>query len=103
MKVSEFANKNGLRVLALPCDREIEGCYIGDLLSWVMGKARTGDAWITIMQNQNVLAVASLSDVATVIFAEGVIPDDGVIALANEKEINLLSSELSAYELAKLL
>ena len=103
MKVSEFARENGLRVLALPLDREIEGCYIGDLLSWVMGRAQSGDAWITIMQNQNVLAVASLSDVACVIFAENVIPDEAVISLAKEKGINLLCSERSAYELAKLL
>ena len=25
-------------------DREISGVYIGDLLSWVMGRAKSGDA-----------------------------------------------------------
>lgn len=103
MKVSEFANKNELTLLCLPEDREITGCYIGDLLSWVMGRAESGSAWVTIMQNQNVLAVASLSDVACVIFAEGVMPEKEIIALAEEKGINLLSAEGTAFSVAKKL
>ena len=104
MTVLDLQRALSLRPVSLPeDDREVEGVYIGDLLSWVMGRAQSGDAWITIMQNQNVLAVASLSDVACVIFAENVIPDEAVISLARNKEINLLCSERSAYELAKLL
>ena len=45
-------------------DREIEGVYCGDLLSWVMGKCPADAAWITIMSNQNVAAVAVLCDTA---------------------------------------
>ena len=103
MKVSDFAEKNGLSILCLPDNREIDGCYIGDLLSWVMGRAVSGDAWVTIMQNKNVLAVASLSDVSCVIFAEGVKPDAEIITLAEEKGINLLSSEETAFLIAKRL
>ena len=43
--------------------------YAGDLLSWVMSHATAGDAWVTIMSNINVAAVASLTEVACVIFA----------------------------------
>ena len=53
-------------------EREIGGVYIGDLLSWVMGRAKENDAWITIMSNINVAAVASLADVACVVLAENV-------------------------------
>ena len=31
--------------------QEVSGCYIGDLLSWVMGRAKAGDAWLTVMGN----------------------------------------------------
>ena len=34
--------------------RELSGCYIGDLLSWVMAHAFSGCVWITIMSNINV-------------------------------------------------
>lgn len=101
MTVSEFALKNGLKTLSLPePDRVIEGGYIGDLLSWVMSKAESGNAWITIMSNANICAVATLTDVSCIILAESVELDESIRALAEEKGINILSSELSAFELA---
>ena len=76
MTVNELAQKLNAEVLSMPSpDSEITGGYCGDLLSWVMGRAQCGNAWITIMSNINVAAVASLSDVACVILAEGVKPD----------------------------
>ena len=84
------------------CDgeREITGVYIGDLLSWVMGKAESGDAWITIMSNLNILAVATLTDTACIILAEGVTVDEEVINTARQKEINIISSKKSTYDTA---
>ena len=81
-------------------EREITSCYIGDLLSWVMGRAKADSAWITIMSNVNVLAVATLADVSAIIFAEGVCPDEEVVAVAKQKQINLLISKLPAFESA---
>ena len=101
MTVSELAALCGFKVLAAPSpERTVDGVYIGDLLSWVMGRAKENDAWITIMSNVNVIAVATLSDVSCVIFAEGVTPDDELIGLAGTKGINLLSSDGAAYETA---
>ncbi len=104
MTVLELKNLLGLNSLALPePERKITGAYVGDLLSWVMGRAESGDAWITIMSNKNIAAVATLADTACIILAEGVEPDEGVTELAEEKGLNLLSSEKSAYELAAAL
>ena len=101
MTVRELADAVGMKAASLPDgDREIGGVYIGDLLSWVMGRAKGDDAWITIMSNQNIVAVATLADTAVVILAEGVIPDDGVAALAEQKGVNILLSDLAAYETA---
>ena len=101
MTVNELLIRAELTAAALPeGDREITGVYIGDLLSWVMGRATSGDAWITIMSNRNIAAVATLADTACVILAEGVQPDEGVAELAEQKGINLLLSEVSAYETA---
>lgn len=101
MTVRELIDATGWDAVALSDgEREISGVYIGDLLSWVMGRARSGDAWITIMSHTNIVAVATLSDAACILLAEGVRPDDGVAALAKEKGINLLVSPLSAYETA---
>lgn len=84
-------------------DRVITGGYVGDLLSWVMGRANSGDAWVTIMTNVNVLAVASLADTACVIIAEGSDYSEEFANIAKEKEINVFQSSLSSFEICSRL
>lgn len=48
------------------------GVYAGDLLSRAMSHVKAGSLWITIMNNMNVIAVASLTEAAAVLLAEGV-------------------------------
>ena len=101
MTVSELCAVLGAKQICLPKgERVIDGAYIGDLLSWVMGRAPADSAWITIMSNVNVVAVASLADVACVIFAEGVEPDPQAKQRAENEGINLISSNEAAYEIA---
>lgn len=104
MTVSKLAELASLTPITLSDpEREVSGAYVGDLLSWVMGRAEEGNAWITIMSNVNVIAVASLVDVSCVVLAEGVKLDEGVEKTAEAKGINILSTEKSAYETAKAL
>lgn len=104
MTVKQLCEKAELKTVVMPNgDREVEGAYCGDLLSWVMGRASSSNAWITIMSNVNVAAVASLADLSCVILAEGVMPDKEVIKAAELKEINILSSDKDAYSLCILL
>lgn len=104
MNVKELASVCGFKALCMPCpDREVSGAYAGDLLSWVMGRASADNAWITIMSNINVIAVASLADVSCVILAEGVAPDAQLLETAETKGINILSSAGPAFETAVLL
>ena len=101
MTVKEFCEISGFAPVTLPAgDREITGVYIGDLLSWVMGRASSGDAWITIMSNVNIVAVASLADTACVVLAEGVELDEKIISTAEAKGINVLSARCGAYDAA---
>ncbi len=104
MTVNAVCESLGLKVLNLADgEREVDGVYAGDLLSWVMGHAENSNALVTIMSNINVLAVASLLDLSCVILSESAEPDPGFIDAAKEKEINVLSSGLTTYELcAKL-
>ncbi len=89
----------GLKHICGSLDKEITGCYAGDLLSWVMSNAQYGDVWITIMSNVNVIAVASLTEAACVVLAEGVSLDEAALKAASEKDITVLSDERSVYEL----
>lgn len=100
MKVSELLDY-GFTEIALPDgEREIDGAYVGDLLSWVMGRCREDNAWITIMSNANVIAVASLANPSAVILSEGVTVSDELRELALSKGVNMLSTELASYEAA---
>ncbi len=100
MKVKELL-AHGFVAKALPDgEREIDGVYIGDLLSWVMGRAQMDNAWITIMTNMNVVAVASLTDTSCVVLAEGVDVPADVVATAEAKDVNLVVSDQPIYETA---
>lgn len=104
MTVSKLSQTAGFNAVSLPdAERKIDGVYIGDLLSWVMGKAKAGNAWITIMSNINIVAVASLADTACIILAEGVELDQEIAQTAISKQVNILSTQMSAYETAVLL
>ena len=101
MNVQQLIDALSLTVFHLDDpDRPVEGGYCGDLLSWVMGRAPADGAWLTIMSNVNVAAVAALTDTACVILAEGVVPDPPLLDKARIQGITLLGTELSVYDCA---
>lgn len=100
MTVKQLSEKLGLEPLvAVEPEREVTGGYTGDLLSWVMGRAESGNAWVTIMTNKNIVAVATLTDVATIILAEGVRPEEDVMEAAREHGINIYGSQTDGFAL----
>ena len=101
MTVRELAKRGGFEPVTLPDpEREITGVYIGDLLSWVMGRAQSGNVWITIMSNVNIVAVASLADTACILLTENVELAQDVITTAAQKDINILRSKAGIYDTA---
>ena len=80
-------------------DRAVEKIFCCDLLSVAMARAPEDSCWVTVMGNRNVIAVASLADVACVILAEGYAWDDDAIAAAKGK-VTLMKTELPVYEAA---
>ena len=62
MNIKEAVEKLNLNILVEgDMEREITDCYIGDLLSWVMGRAKEDSIWLTVMGNINAIAVATLA------------------------------------------
>jgi len=78
----------------------VRGCYIGDLLSNVMGNAATNQIWFTVMTNINILAVAQLLELPAIILLENNQPAEGVLERANQEEIPVFLSRESAYDAA---
>ena len=84
-------------------DREVAGGYCGDLLSWVMGRAKSGDAWFTVMGNVNAIAVCVLADVSCLILCENAALDDAARTRAALENVTVFRSRDTAYTLAGLL
>lgn len=101
LTVSDIIQKMQLETLSGgDLTREVTGGYCGDLLSRVMGSAQSGDAWITIIGNVNVIAVAVLADTACVVLAENSPLDEDALERAGSHGVTVLRSEKAAFRLA---
>jgi hypothetical protein len=64
-----------------------------------MARAPSASAWVTVIGNVNVVAVAALAEVSCIVIAEGYSFDPAAVEAAKGK-ITLLKSELPIYETA---
>jgi hypothetical protein len=104
MRPSQLTEKYGFEKLTdASADFEIGHAFIGDLLSWVMGHAKSDDAWITILGHPNIIAVALLRELSCVIIAHDAQIQPETIEKANEEGFLILKSSLSAFEICKIL
>ena len=104
MKVNELKEKLGLSLLCQgDMERECEGCYSGDLLSWVMSRVKENDVWLTVMGNVNAVAVAVLTDCSCIILTENAALDEAAEIRACEQGVTILRSSKNAYELSVLI
>ena len=99
MTVQEMAARCGLAIVNEEDDRAYTRVFCCDLLSMAMAHAPEDGVWVTVMGNRNVVAVATLADVAAVVLAEGVEFDEDALAAARGK-VTLLRSPEPVYETA---
>lgn len=71
--------------------REITGATAGDLLSFIMGTAPEGAAWVTVQAHLNVAAVAVLKDLPLIIIASGRKAPDDLIERCKTENIAIIS------------
>ena len=104
MTVQEMAERLDLKILTGDeLEREVTDCYIGDLLSWVMGRAPGDCAWLTVMGNINSIAVATLADVSCIVLVENAPLDADAMKKADIHGVNILSTSENSYSIAKKL
>jgi len=102
MKLTEIVDELGLRVAAGSghLDVEVTGGYTSDLLSCAMAGAAQGNLWITLQGHLNIVAVASLNELAGVIVTEGKPVSRETTTKAEEEGVVLLLTPLTSYEVA---
>lgn len=101
MTVSEFAKQAGYTVFSEGEDRAIGSGYCGDFLSNIISRATDDCAWLTVMNNVNVAAVATLIDCACIVLCEGVAPDEAFAARAKQLGLWVLGAKENVFEAAK--
>ena len=101
MEIKELKEKLDLTlVCGDDLERKITGCYCGDLLSWVMSRAREGDVWLTVMGNVNSIGVAVLADVACIVLTENAAFDDDALKRAEQNGVVVLRTPKNTYQTA---
>lgn len=99
MKINDLAEKLGWKLLAGEdgTDREVEGCYVCDLLSWAMSRAQEDYVWITVMGNVNAIAVAALTDVSAIVLADNAPLDEDAKNRADQQGIAVYTCDDDIY------
>ena len=102
MTLADLADRLGLQVKAGhgQLQSEVTGGYASDLLSDVIANARAGDLWITLQRHVNIVAVASMKDLAGVVLVNGRQPEEETIEKAEAEHVPLLVSGMPTFELA---
>lgn len=103
MTVKELSEKLDLRFLCCEGNAEakqIDGCYCGDLLSWVMSRAKEGNVWLTVMGNINSVGVAVLAELSCIILTENAVLDKNAENRAKENGVVILTTPKTTYETA---
>lgn len=101
MTVKELADKLDLKVYSghQGLNNTITGGYVSDLLSDVMGNADAGQVWLTLQTHKNVMAIASLKDLAAIVFVNDNAPEADTLAQSNAEGIPLLGTSKSTFEI----
>ena len=103
MKVSELADKTGLKALNEFRDKEVEGVYISDMVSDILTGAKANSILITLQTHKSLIAAANLVNVAMVVIVKNRKPPDDVVELATKAGIGLFTSALDTWAFAKRL
>jgi predicted transcriptional regulator len=102
MRVSDLIRECNLKLFSgeTGIENEITGGYVSDLLSDVMGFSKEGEVWVTLQTHQNVVAVASLKDLAAIVMVKGFEPEPDTLIHSNEEGIPILGTNMSTFEIS---
>jgi len=102
MILKTITDKLGLEVKNANVDltAEVTGAYVSDLLSDVIANSEEGELWITLQAHPNIVAVATLKDLAGIILVNSRQPEQETLEKAREERIPLMITELPTFQLA---
>jgi len=101
MTLQELTQKLGLQSAAssISLDREVTGGYASDLLSDVIANSQKSNVWVTLQTHVNIVAVASLKELAGIVIVNGRKPESKAIEKARQEDVPILLTNLEAFEI----
>ena len=102
MIVGKFVEELSLKTLTGQdhLQRNVSAVYCSDVLSRVMAKGIKDCLWITVQNHMNVIAIAVLHEMSCIVIPEDIAVDERVLVKAEEEQVIVLTSPLSAYTIA---
>ncbi len=102
MKLRQIVEALGLKVEVGEdrLERDVSGGYAADLLSCAMAGAREGCLWITLQGHLNIVAVASLNELAGIVVTEGKPIGRDTLSKAAGEGMPILSTPMTTFETA---
>jgi hypothetical protein len=100
VKLTELVHKLNLDVRSAEAglDREVTGGYASDLLSDVLANGEEGNIWITLQIHPNIVAVASMKDLAGIILVNGREPEPETVEKAETEKLVIMVTEMPTFE-----
>jgi hypothetical protein len=101
VKLTELIQKLNLDVRSAKADlkREVTGGYASDLLSDVLANSKEGNIWVTLQVHHNIVAVASMKDLAGIILVNGREPEQETIEKAEAENMAIMVTEMPTFEI----
>jgi len=101
MTLKDIVEKLGMKVETGEdsLQKEVTSGYVSDLLSDVMAQSKAGDIWVTLQAHPNIIAVATLKDLAGIVIVQGRKPEAETLKKAQQEDVPILVSDLQAFEI----
>jgi len=103
MRISELAEKTGLKAANTYVDREVESVYISDMVSDIITSAKRNSVIVTLQTHKSLVAAANLVAAAMIVIVKGRQPSDDVVELATRTGIAMFVSALDTWAFARKL
>ncbi len=102
MELQEIVKKLNLKILSGEgnLNKDVTKGYLSDILSDAMSNAIKGSIWVTNQTHENVIAIIFFKSLAGVILPDNLEPESSALKKAMEKNIPVLKSEQSAFDIA---
>lgn len=102
MTVNDLVQQLGLKVISGKggLNKEVSGAYVSDLLSDVMASSKALQAWITIQQHKNIMAIAQLKNLSCIILVKNLLPNEDTKQKSDEIDLPILQTDDTTFDIS---